>query len=95
MATDHLSRALLKEVVTTARVPDGTSYTLAYVLGPKGERELAFASSSRFGDLTLLPLMLEQEIALAPGSHCPEVLPLEQQSLEVQRQVAYRRSFGR
>jgi hypothetical protein len=42
----------------------------------------------------LLPLMEGQENALAARSHGLKVLPLDQQSLEVRRQVAYHPSFG-
>lgn len=88
MTTDQPTRALLHKVVTTAKGPSGTSYTVAYFEDSDGDKLLAFATSDRFGDLDLLPLMTGQEVALAPGSACLEVLPLQVQSEEVQHQVA-------
>jgi hypothetical protein len=57
MGTDQPTRALLHKVVTTAKGPSGTSYTVAYFEDPDGDKLLAFASSEHFGDLNLLPLM--------------------------------------
>jgi hypothetical protein len=88
MAAFRPSRALLHEVVTTAAGPDGTSYSVAYVLDPDGGRHLVFASTAHFGDLALLPLMQHCEINLSDGSRCLEVLPLHLQSEDLQLQVA-------
>ncbi|MCP9915236.1 hypothetical protein [Cyanobium sp. ATX 6F1] len=93
MTTDQPTRALLHKVVTTAEGPFGTSYTVAYFEDREGDKLLAFATSDHFGDLDLLPLMTGQELALAPGSACLEVLPLKVQSEEVQHQVAEQRSL--
>lgn len=82
------SRALLHEVVTTATAPDGTSYSVAYVLDRDGGRHLVFATSAHFGDLALLPLLLHGEVELRCGNRCLEVLPLHLQSEDLQLQVA-------
>lgn len=88
MATDQPTRALLHKVVTTAKGPSGTFYTVAYFEDPDGDKLLAFATSEHFGDLNLLPLMTGHELALASGSGCLEVLPLHLQSEEVQQHIA-------
>jgi len=90
MAVPQPTLALLHEVVTTATAPDGTSYSVAYVEDPDGGRHLVFATTARFGDLAILPLMQHCEIRLAGGSRCPEVLPLHLQSEDLQLQVAAR-----
>lgn len=82
------TRALLHQVVTTATSADGTSYSVAYVEDPDGERHLVFACSARFGELALLPLMRHSEIRLTGGSPSPEVLPLHLQDEDLQLQVA-------
>jgi hypothetical protein len=91
MTTDQPKRALFHKVVATAAGPSGTSYTVAYMEDGDGNKLLAFATSDRFGDLDLLPLMTGHELALAPGSACLEVLPLQLQSEEVQQHVAEQR----
>jgi hypothetical protein len=93
MTTEQPTRALLHKVVTTAEGPCGTSYTVAYFEDSEGDKLLAFATSDRFGDLDLLPLMKGQELALAPGSSCLEVQPLQLQSEEVQQHVAEQRTL--
>jgi len=93
MTTDQPTRALLHKVVTTAEGPSGTAYTVAYFEDADGNKLLAFATSEHFGDLDLLPLMTGHELALAPGSPCLEVLPLELQSEEVQQHVAEQRTL--
>ena len=93
MATDPPMRALLHKLVTTAQGPFGSFYTVAYVTDPDGDRHLVFASSDRFGNLDLLPLMKGHEIALASGSPCPEVLPVYCQSEQVQQLIAARCSL--
>ncbi len=93
MTTDQPTRALLHKLVTTAAGPSGTSYTVAYFEDADGDKFLAFATSERFGDLDLLPLMKGQELALAPGSPCLEVQPLQLQSEEVQQHVAEQRTL--
>jgi hypothetical protein len=75
-------------VVTNATGPAGTSYTVCYVFDAEGDRHLVFETSANFEDLSILPLMIGQEINLTSGSPCLEVLPLSQQSEEVQAQVA-------
>ena len=95
MSMDQPTTALLHKVVATEQGPDGSHFSVGYAEDPDGHRRLIFATSSRFGELGLFPLMEGQVIALTPGSLCLEVLPLDQQSLEVQLKVACRRDFGR
>jgi len=82
------TRAELQQVMATAISPGGTAYIAAYVVDADLERHLVFATSSRFEDLRHLPLMKGQEISLAGGSLCLEVLPLHLQSERVQQHVA-------
>lgn len=82
------TRAVLHEVVTSATSPDGTFYVVVYVFDEDHDRHLAFATGANFDDPRLLPLMKGQEINLTCGSPCLEVLPLSQQSEDVQVQVA-------
>jgi hypothetical protein len=95
MASDQPTRALLHHVVTSAVAPDGVRYAVAYVEDPDGVRHLVFATSSRFGELELLPLLIGQEIALAPGTGCAEVLPPHLQSEEVQQCITEHRRLLR
>ena len=82
------TRAFLHEVVTSATGPDGTWYVVGYVFDADHDRHLVFATSAHFEDPRVLPLMKGQEIQLTCGSPCLEVLPLSQQSEDVQVQVA-------
>ena len=82
------TRAFLHEVVTSSTSPDGTMYVVGYVFDAVHDRHLVFATSSNFEDPRVLQLMKNQEINLTCGSPCLEVLPLNQQSEEVQHQVA-------
>ena len=82
------TRAFLHEVVTSATSPYGTMYVVGYVFDADHDRHLVFATGANFEDPRLLPLMKGQEINLTCGSPCLEVLPLSQQSEEVQLQVA-------
>ena len=82
------ARAVLHEVVTSATGPDGTFYTVGYVFDADHDRHLVFATSANFEDPRLLPLMKGQEINLTGAQPCLEVLPLSQQSEEVQHHVA-------
>ena len=82
------TRAFLHEVVTSSTGPDGTLYVVGYVFDADHDRHLVFATSANFEDPRVLPLMKGQEINLISGSPCLEVLPLSQQSEEVQVQVA-------
>ncbi|MBD1193919.1 hypothetical protein [Vulcanococcus sp. Clear-D1] len=82
------TRAFLHEVVTSATGPDGTLYVVGYVFDADHDRHLVFATSANFEDPRVLPLMKGQEINLTCGSPCLEVLPLSQQSEEVQHHVA-------
>jgi hypothetical protein len=75
-------------VVTSAISPDGTLYVVGYVFDSDHDRHLVFATGANFEDPRILPLMKGQEIQLTCGSPCLEVLPLSQQSEEVQVQVA-------
>ncbi|MCP9867083.1 hypothetical protein KBZ33_12390 [Cyanobium sp. Cruz-8D1] len=74
--------------MTSSTSPDGTLYVVGYVFDADHDRHLVFATSSSFEDPRVLPLMKGQEINLTCGSPCLEVLPLSQQSEEVQHQVA-------
>jgi len=82
------TRAVLQQVMATAISPDGTAYIAAYVVDAEHDRHLVFATGTNFEDPRILPLMKGQEIRLTSGSPCLEVLPLSQQSEEVQHQVA-------
>ena len=82
------TRAFLHEVVTSATSPDGTFYVVGYVFDADHDRHLVFATGAKFEDPRILRLMKGQEIRLTCGSPCLEVLPLSQQSEEVQHQVA-------
>ena len=82
------TRAVLHEVVTSATSPDGTFYIVGYVFDADHDRHLVFATSANFEDPRLLTLMKGQEINLTGVHPCLEVLPLCQQSEEVQHQVA-------
>jgi hypothetical protein len=82
------TRAFLHEVVTSATGPDGTWYVVGYVFDADHDRHLVFATSANFDDPRMLSLMKGQEINLTSGSPCLEVLPLSQQSEDVQVQVA-------
>ncbi len=82
------TRAFLHEVVTSATSPDGMLYVVGYVFDAEHDRHLVFATGANFEDPRVLPLMKGQEINLTCGSPCLEVLPLSQQSEEVQYQVA-------
>lgn len=82
------TRAVLHEVVTSATSPYGTMYVVGYVFDADHDRHLVFATSANFEDPRILLLMKGQEIRLTSGSPCLEVLPLRQQSEEVQHQVA-------
>ena len=82
------TRAFLHEVVTSATSPDGTLYVVGYVFDADHDRHLVFATGANFEDPRVLQLMKGQEINLTCGSPCLEVLPLNQQSEEVQHQVA-------
>ena len=82
------TQAFLHEVVTSATGPDGTLYVVGYVFDADHARHLVFATSANFEDPRILSLMMGQEIQLRCGSPCLEVLPLSQQSEEVQVQVA-------
>ena len=88
------SRAFLHEVVTSATGPDGTLYVVGYVFDADHDRHLVFATSANFEDPRVLPLMKGQEIRLSSGSPCLEVLPLSQQSEDVQVQVAEQLNLG-
>ena len=82
------TRAFLHEVVTSATGPDETLYVVGYVFDADHDRHLVFATGANFEDPRVLPLMKGQEINLTCGSPCLEVLPLSQQSEEVQHHVA-------
>ena len=82
------TRAFLHEVVTSATSPDGTLYVVGYVFDADHDRHLVFSTGANFEDPRILLLMKDQEIKLTCGSSCLEVLPLSQQSEEVQHQVA-------
>lgn len=82
------TRAFLHEVVTSATSPDGMLYVVGYVFDADHDRHLVFATGANFEDPRVLLLMKGQEINLTCGSPCLEVLPLSQQSEEVQYQVA-------
>ena len=82
------TRAFLHEVVTSATSPYGTLYVVGYVFDADHDRHLVFATGANFEDPSILTLMKGQEIRLTSGSPCLEVLPLSQQSEDVQYQVA-------
>ena len=82
------TRAFLHEVVTSATGPDGTWYVVGYVFDADHDRHLVFATSANFADPRMLSLMKGLEINLTSESPCLEVLPLSQQSEDVQVQVA-------
>jgi hypothetical protein len=70
------------------RRADGTLYVVQYVFDADHDRHLVFATSANSEDPRVLPLMKGQEINLTCGSPCLEVLPLSQQSEDVQAQMA-------
>ena len=87
MAT-YPTKAVLQKILTYSTVPDdGTTYAVGYAFDADNDRHLVMASSSSFGDLKILPLMVYQEINLAMRCNCLEVLPLSAQSEELQQIV--------
>lgn len=69
--------------------PQGDPYVVAIGIDPSGQRHPLLACSRQV-DLTILPMLEGMQVALRETPNGVQLLPLEQQPVEVQRHVAAR-----